>query len=165
MKAKFNPNSARAVAGLKFQNKVLEELKGFEQLSNVEDTRVYFQRLRPGASCQELSILEKTWGDITFMYNADRYWVECCFAMGDEKTSMCEIKRKNFAGPNKWYCWGKRVEPDTRVFIPSLVWRKYLGRINLIDKNGWQYRTVPIKYIVKNIRAAQLGLKNFTNCL
>ena len=165
MKAKFNPTSPRAIAGLKFQSDVLSELRDIQAITDVEDVRDYFSRIDPSLTHKQITILEKTWGDITFLIEDKRYWVECCFAMGDEHTSMCEIKRKNFTGSEKWYCWGKRTNPNDRIFIPSLVWKTYLGRTKLISKNGWRYRTMATKYIGANIRAAKIGITDFVNCL
>lgn len=165
MKARYNPTSARSIAGKSFQDSVLNELANSKVFTNVEDFREKkrlegITRGEPYTEL-ELSILEKTWGDITFEVNGKRYYVECCFAMGDFTTSMCEIKRNRFLGDNKWYCYGKRTNPEARVFIPSKVWHDYMGRLELNNKNGWQYRTVQTKYIGDNLRAATIGQRNF----
>tara|TARA_B100001250_G_C19764120_1_gene773889 strand:+ start:622 stop:1137 length:516 start_codon:yes stop_codon:yes gene_type:complete len=167
MKRKYNPTSARSIAGKSFQDSVLNELANSGIFTNVEDFREKkrHEGIESGKPYTELelSIFEKTWGDITFEVNGERHYVECCFAMGDFTTSMCEIKRNRFLGDNKWYCYGKRTDPSARVFIPSRVWHDYMGRLELSNKNGWGHRTVQIKYIGENIRAAMIGQKNFEN--
>ena len=165
MKSKYNPKSARSIAGKDFQNKVLEEFKNSEIFVDVEDFR---EKKRTEGILSgkpytetELSILEKSWGDITFLVGDHRFYIECCFAMGEHQTSMCEIKRECFVGDNKWYCYGKRIDPDARVFIHSRVWQAYMGQLKLNKKNGWRYRTVDIKSIGHHIRAAIIGQENF----
>jgi hypothetical protein len=165
MKRRYDPKSARSVAGKEFQNKVLKEFRNSEIFENVEDFRERKRAEgiaagRPYTEVQ-LSVFEKSWGDITFLVGDHRFYVECCLAMGEHRTSMCEIKRTRFVGDNKWYCYGKRTDPDARIFIHSQVWHDYMSRLNLNQKHGWQYRTVDIKRIGPHIRAAIIGQKNF----
>ncbi len=165
MKRRFDPKKPRSIAGKAFQDKVLQEMLQHDIFENAEDFRD--KKRAEGIAAgkpfteTELSILEKSWGDITFSVNGQEFFVECCFAMGETETSMCEIKRTRFLGDNKWYCYGKRTDPDTRVFIPSRVWHRYMERLELHKKNGWQFRTVPVHLIGENLRAAVIGVENF----
>ena len=165
-KRKFDPNSERAIAGIEFQNKVQSELEGCETFQNVEDFRerarqIYYDGATDKKTESLLSRMEKEFGDITFTIEGQRFYVECCLAMNPKKSSMCEIKRTNFIGPNKWYCWGKLGSPEERVFIPSMVWQKYMGTLDLQTRNGWSFREIPIHRIGPSIRAAIIGTKNF----
>ncbi len=167
MKQKFNPNSDRAIAGKKFQESVLKELqKWFPDAEDFREKERQFG-IDTGSPYteSELSILEKTFGDITFTANGQRYYVECCFAMGDKYTNMCELKREGFVGFNKWYCWGKRINPKEIAFIPSRTWFSYLSKVDLHNKNGWRYRRMEIRKIGKNIRAAKTSYESFFKAL
>ena len=68
MKRKYNPNSKRSIAGKQFQDKVLFELKNY--FSDIEDfrDRKRNQGVERGTPYteSELSILEKSFGDLTF---------------------------------------------------------------------------------------------------
>ena len=55
----FDPSNPRAIAGLEFQNKVLEELRAFSEITDVEETREFFKREDPDVSDFQLNILEK----------------------------------------------------------------------------------------------------------
>ena len=59
MKAKFNPKSERAIAGLNFQNTVMQELMSVAGAAEVEDTREYFKRQNPELSEKEISSIDK----------------------------------------------------------------------------------------------------------
>ena len=165
MKRKYNPNSKRSIAGKQFQDKVLFELKNY--FSDIEDfrDRKRNQGIERGTPYteSELSILEKSFGDLTFTIDGQRHYIECCWAMGETFTRMCELKRVGFIGNNKWYCFGKRVSPDDRIYIPSRVWHAYLDKLELKKGHGWCYREIPLKYIGENLRAAILGNEEFKN--
>ena len=93
----FDPNSERAIQGLDFQNSVFEQLKEeFPDNSTFEETWNYFKNKDPDLTVYELACLEKEWGDITFVHEGQRFWVECCFAMGEKNSWFCEMKRIKF---------------------------------------------------------------------
>ena len=78
----FNPKSKRAIAGLGFQQKVFEEFQKTFPHIKFEMTWDFFKKQDPSLTNKELAILEKRDGDITYMFNGFRHYVECCFAMG-----------------------------------------------------------------------------------
>ena len=161
----FDPSSPRAIAGLEFQNKVLEELRAFSEITDVEETREFFKREDPGVSDFQLNILEKHFGDITFIANDKRYWVECCLAMGQQRSLMCERKRMNFQGDNRWYCYGKMNSPEERVYIPAYVWRAYTAKCPMVSRDKWLFRQIKPRLIGSNIRAAKLSNQEFVSSI
>ena len=165
MSNSFNASSPRAVAGMEFQEKILKELQQFPELLEVESTRVFFRKEDPEVTEYQLNVLEKHFGDITFLVDEERYWVECCLSMSSYAGLMCENKRKNFHGQNRWYCWGKLDNPAERVFIPAYVWRAYAGKCPMINRNNWLFRKVKPKLIGSNIRAAKLSNRHFVDAL
>ena len=90
----FDPKSERAIQGLDFQNSVFEQLKEeFPDNDTFEETWTYFKNKNPDLTVYELACLEKEWGDITFVHEGQRFWVECCYAMGEKNSWFCEMKR------------------------------------------------------------------------
>jgi hypothetical protein len=169
MKKLFDPTTPRSIAGKDFQERVLGEMLEYNIFAGAQDFREMKRAEGIAAGNpyteKDLSFLEKEFGDIIVNINGQDVFVECCFAMGETHTSMCETKRQRFIGPNKWYCFGKRIDPDTRIFIPSAVWQMYMGRIDLNYGKGWRYRRVPLHLIGTNIRAAVVGLDNFAKIM
>jgi len=158
----FDPNSQRAIAGLSFQTSVFEELqKEFPGNDTFEETWDYFKKQDPSLSIYELACLEKEWGDITFVHEGQRFWVECCFAMGEKNSWFCEMKRKKFRGINKFYCWGKRIEPGKTWYIPSRPWNDYVEKCEITKKGKKTFRVVPVHLIGDNIRVAKRGADAF----
>ena len=158
----FDPNSERAIAGLAFQNSIFEQLREeFPDNDTIEETWTYFKRQNPELTIYELACLEKEWGDITFVHEGQRFWVECCFAMGEKNSWFCEMKRIKFRGINKWYCWGKRVEPGRSWFIQSSSWNAYVSHCDRIRKGKKQFRVVPVHLIGDNLRKAKRGVDEF----
>ena len=152
----FNPTSKRAIAGLGFQRDVLEELQRTFPNIEFEMTWDFFKNQNPELTDKELAIIEKKEGDITYVFNGSRHFVECCFAMGDKLSRLCEMKRRQFVGNNKWYCYGFANSADV-VFIPSNVWKKYTSKIDPADKTC---RMVPLSSI-RGLKAGCLGIENY----
>ena len=142
----FDPKSKRAIAGLKFQDEVLKNLQAEFPDIHFEMTWDFFKNQDPLLTNRELAIIEKVEGDITYIFNNQRHYIECCFAMGKKLSRLCEMKRKSFLGPNKWYCYGFAFSKDT-VFIPSSAWNKHTQLIPKADKSC---RMVPLETIQIN---------------
>ena len=158
----FDPKSERAKKGLAFQTEVFEQLKlRYPGNDTFEETWDYFKKLNPDLTVYELACLEKEWGDITFVHEGQRFWVECCFAMGKETSWFCEMKRIKFRGVNKFYCWGKIDEPGKMWFIPSKQWNTYVAKCDKVRQGKKSFRVVPKHLIGDNIRAAKRGVDEF----
>ena len=158
----FDPKSERAIQGLGFQNSVFEQLKEeFPDNDTIEETWEYFRRQNPELTVYELACLEKEWGDITFVHEGQRFWVECCYAMGEKNSWFCEMKRLKFRGINKWYCWGKRIEPGRTWFIQSSSWNNYVKQCDKIRQGKKIFRVVPVHLIGDNLRKAKRGVDEF----
>lgn len=152
----FNPKSKRAIAGLGFQREILENLQMTFPKVGFEMTWDFFKSKNPDYTDKQLAILEKENGDITYVFNGNRHFIECCFAMGTEVSRLCEMKRQKFVGENKWYCYGFAGTKEI-ILIPSFVWRKYTETIKPSDRSC---RMVPIKAI-KGIRAGCKSLESY----
>ena len=153
---KFKADSPRAIAGLKFQTETLNKLS--EQYPNVKFEMVwdYHKRKNPELTDRELAIIEKREGDITYVVNGQRHYIECCFAMGKKLSRLCEMKRISFVGDNKWYCYGFATSDDI-VFIPSTTWKSYTSKIKKADRSC---RMIPISSIF-NLKAGKKGITNY----
>jgi hypothetical protein len=161
-KSTFNPDSDRAKKGLAFQTQVFEELKKrYPGNDTFEETWDYFKKQNPDLTIYELACLEKEWGDITFVYDGQRFWVECCFAMGKKSSWFCEMKRIKFRGINKFYCWGKINEPGKTWFIPSDKWNAYVSKCDKVKQGKKTFRVIPMHLIGDNIRVAKRGVDEF----
>jgi hypothetical protein len=160
----FDPNSDRAKKGLAFQTEVFEELKKRYPGNNTfEETWDHFKRQNPKLTVYELACLEKEWGDITFVHDEQRFWIECCFAMGKKSSWFCEMKRIKFKGVNKFYCWGKINEPGKMWFIPSRQWNSYVKKCDKVKQGRKTFRIVPKHLIGDNIRVAKRGVDEFVS--
>ena len=158
----FDPKSPQAIAGLAFQTSVFEELqKEFPNNETFEETWDYFKKQDPSLSIYELACLEKEWGDITFVHEGQRFWVECCFAMGKKTSWFCEMKRIKFRGVNKWYCWGKIDQPGKTWFIQSRPWNDYVEKCEKVRKGKKSFRIVPKHLIGDNLYKAKRGTHAF----
>lgn len=153
----FDQNSERSIAGLEFQKNVLVKLQ--LQFPETEFVMVwdYFKGINPSLTARQLSHLEKEFGDITYEHAGQRHYVECCLAMGKKYSRLCEMKRLKFAGKNKWYCYGFK-NSDQVVLFPSLVWKKYVSKIQISADRS--HRLVPI-YAIKSLKAASHTLKTY----
>jgi len=151
----FDPNSERSVKGLEFQQKIFDELKSLDGISELEMVWDLFNRLDPGLSNYDYACYEKQFGDITFMKDGKRYWVECCFIMATHETKFHDLKRQNFKGPNKWYCFGKMHHPEQPpYFIPSKSWNAYTKKCDLKTFGHSKYRMINVDLIGDNIKVA-----------
>jgi|TARA_R110000823_G_scaffold148191_1_gene278855 uncharacterized protein with HEPN domain len=148
--------SKRAIAGMAFQSKVFQKLQNSYPGIEFEMVWDFFKEKDPTLSNKELAIIEKKEGDITYIYNEQRYYIECCFAMGTKISRLCEMKRKNFIGKNKWYCYGFAGN-DNMIFIHSFVWNEYTSKIDQDDKSC---RIVPLKYIF-GLRNKITGIQDY----
>ena len=158
----FDPNSYRAKQGLAFQTAVFEQLKlRYPGNDTFEETWEYFKKQNPELTIYELACLEKEWGDITFVHEGQRFWVECCFAIGKKNSWFCEMKRIKFRGTNKFYCWGKIDEPGKMWFIPSKQWNAYVEKCDKVRRGKKHFRVVPKHLIGDNIRVAKRGVDEF----
>jgi len=152
----FQATSERAIAGLGFQKKVLEQFQKSYPDIEFEMTWDFFKNNDPSLTNKQLAILEKRDGDITYVFDGERHFVECCFAMGNKISRLCEMKRTQFVGKNKWYCYGF-ANSDDMVFMPSIVWKKYTSKIKPADKTC---RIVPLSSI-RGLKAGCKGIKNY----
>jgi len=152
----FDPKSPRARAGLKFQDEVLEKLKVSFPEIKFEMTWDFFKNQNPDLTNRELAIIEKQEGDITYLLDGQRHFIECCFAMGKKLSRLCEMKRRSFIGQNKWYCYGF-AHSEEIIFIPSFTWKNYTGHIEKADKSC---RMIPLKNI-KSINAGCNGITEY----
>jgi len=154
----FDPNSNRAKKGIAFQKSVYEQLQEeFPRNNTFEECWDYFKAKDPTLSIYELACLEKEWGDITFVHEGQRFWVECCYAMGKETSWFCEMKRIKFRGINKWYCWGKIDQPGKTWFIQSKPWNDYVEKCEKVRKGKKSFRIVPKHLIGDNLYKAKRG--------
>lgn len=162
----FDPNSERSKLGLSFQSEVFTSLKkAFPDNDTFEETWGYFLKDNPNLSEYELACLEKEWGDITFVHEDQRFWVECCLSMGKENSWFCEMKRIKFRGQNKFYCWGKIDEPGKMWFIPSVSWSSYVSKCPLRKRGKNSFRVIPQHLIGDNIKIAKRGTDEFSRCI
>jgi hypothetical protein len=159
----FDPNSARAKEGIAFQKSVFVELQEqFPGNDTFEECWDYFKAKNPELGIYELACLEKEWGDITFVHEGQRFWVECCYAMGKKSSWFCEMKRLKFKGINKWYCWGKKSEPGKTWFIQSSSWNSYVECCDRVRKGKKSFRVVPVHLIGDNLYKAKRGPDGFS---
>jgi len=157
----FDPKSERARKGIAFQEGVFQSLlKQFPDHEMIM-TWDYFKAKEPDLSDYSLACLEKEYGDITFVLDGQRFWVECCLAMGKNFTYFCEMKRIKFQGLNKWYCWGKVSDEDMQLFVPSSPWNRYVSKCDLIRRGKRRFRKVSVSYIGSNLRVGKSGVTNF----
>ena len=160
----FDPNSPRAIAGLNFQQKFFEAISSAHPEVRFEMTWDHFKSKDNSLNNKQLAILEKEFGDITYVMNGERHYIECCFVMGKKLSRLCEMKRIKFHGENKWYCYGF-AECNDVVLIPSLAWKKYTSKIKKRDRSC---RMVPISSIL-GIKAGSHSIENYWenvhNCL
>ena len=162
----FDPNSERAKQGLAFQSLVFEQLKEvFPEVDSFEETWDYFKERDPTLEIYDLACLEKEYGDITFLYEGQRFWVECCYAMGKKSSWFCEMKRLKFKGINKWYCWGKSNEPGRTWFIQSASWNKYVSKCDKVRQGKKSFRVVPKNLIGDNLFKAKRGPSEFKKAI
>jgi len=152
----FKPKSKRAIAGLAFQQTVFESFTSKFPNIAFEMTWDFFKSKNPDLADRELAIIEKTNGDITYLYNGERHYVECCFAMGTTVSRLCEMKRRKFVGKNKWYCYGFAGSNEL-VLMPSLVWKNYTKQIVPADKSC---RMVPLSSI-RNLKAGCSSIEEY----
>ena len=157
---KFDPARPRAIAGLDFQKRVMEKLLNTRGVKNVEDVREWLKKTNKNYTEYDLNIGERFHGDITFILEGERYFVECCLAMG-EKSKMSESKRRMFKGRNKWYCWGRSDDLEFLCFVPSLMWSKYSKKLGMIAREGTVFRLVPRSILGSNLKAARLNCDEF----
>ena len=158
----FDPNSNRAKKGIAFQKSVYEQLQEeFPDNDTFEECWDYFKKQDPSLTIYELACLEKQWGDITFVHEGQRFWVECCYAMGKESSWFCEMKRIKFRGINKWYCWGKIDQPGKTWYIQSKFWNDYVGKCDKVRKGKKSFRIVPKHLIGDNLYKAKRGTHAF----
>ena len=158
----FDPKSKRAKLGLAFQKSVFEQLQEqFPGNDTFEETWDYFKDRDPALTIYELACLEKEWGDITFVHEGQRFWVECCFAMGKETSWFCEMKRIKFRGINKFYCWGKNDDPGKTWYIQSKPWNDYVEKCEKVRKGKKFFRIVPKHLIGDNLYKSKRGANEF----
>ena len=161
MKVAFNENSYRAKQGMKFQNEIFEQLQKMEGISDLEMTWDYFNRISPGLEDKEYAGLEKENGDITFIKDGERYWIECCFILGKEYTYFCDLKRLKFKGENKFYCFGKLNFDEPAWFISASVWNRYVYHCETVKFEHRRYKKIKVDLIGSNIKAAIPTVENF----
>lgn len=152
----FDPNSFRAKAGLEFQDNFMSKL--VEKFPNVEFAMVwdFFKDQDETLTNRDLAKIEKRHGDITYVFNGQRHFIECCLVLGKKNSRLCEMKRLKFAGENKWYCYGFRGSEDI-VLMPSKVWNLYTSHIPKKDRSC---RMVPISSI-KNLKAGHKSIEKY----
>ena len=156
----FDPTSFRARAGIEFQNDFMARLS--DEFPGVEFEMVWdhFKSRDESLTNRELAKLEKEHGDITYVVDGERHFIECCFVLGKKQSRLCEMKRRKFVGENKWYCYGFRDSTDI-VLMPSVVWKSYTSQIPKKDRSC---RMVPIQSI-KNFRAGTGSINEYWNAV
>jgi hypothetical protein len=108
-----------------------------------EETWDYFKKQNPELTIYELACLEKEWGDITFVHEGQRFWVECCFAMGKEtfEETWDYFKKQN---PELTiYELACLDEPGKMWFIPSKQWNAYVKKCDKVRQGKKSFRIVP----------------------
>lgn len=164
----FDPTAIRAVKGLEFQDVIRLELEAIlGPPAKVTDVRSWL-RDELKISDESLNISEKIHGDVTFLYRNTRYFVECCLALNPKFTRIGESKREKFVGPDKFYCIGISKDDGSleRIcYIPSLLFRKYLGKCKLNEVDGYKSREIPCHLVGPNIRVSAQNSDDFLNKL
>tara|TARA_B100000700_G_scaffold279912_1_gene329238 strand:- start:152 stop:658 length:507 start_codon:yes stop_codon:yes gene_type:complete len=152
----------RAIQGKAFQSRVQAALE--KRFSDVEDTREKFAKQDPELNDFQLACLEKEWGDITFTVGQQRIWVECCYVMG-EIGNICDLKREKFVGKNRWYCLGRIDQPETMVFIPSLVFNKYLSKLENKRRGRRLFRQFRRAMVGSKFKSGVIGVQCFARTI
>lgn len=165
---KYDAESDKTKQGEDFQDKIFEQIKSNNKVECCEAIREWIKKtfcLEDNDS--EINKYEKEHGDITFVYNNKRYFVECVSCAGNNMM-ICELKRQSFYGKNKYYCLGF-VDYETKnikfvKFVPSMLLSKYLSKCKLDDLKGWKHRSVSC-YNVTGIRNSYNDVNEFINSL
>ena len=154
---KFDPNSDRAIRGLKFQEDVLNDLE--DEFLSARSTRGWLSIIDPHLSEIQLNVLEQTWGDIIVTLNDDYdpIFVECVTLKGED-SRFPESKVKKFNGDNKFYAFG--WEGGAVKFIPSSVWNEYAKKLPRFYRKGRAFRKFSRKNIT-DIKNGCLGPEKF----
>jgi len=142
--------------GKAFEDVVMAKLSSvIDSPETIESVRSKFEKENADLTNEELNKLEKRWGDITFMHNNKRWYVECHLALGAYTTSFCDLKRIMFNGDDKFYALGYQTQSglDRVKLIRAETWNKYLSKSPMIRKSNRNYRSIKINNI-DNLRAA-----------
>ena len=154
---KFNPNSSQAIRGLKFQDRVQQELgKIFHEVTPVRD---WLLSIDPRLGESQLNLLEQTWGDLVVRLNptGEPIFVECVSLLGED-SRFPESKVKKFNGDNKFYAFGW-AGGETK-FIPSWTWNAYARRLPSFHLGTRPYRKYARRHI-KNVQKGCVGSYKF----
>ena len=71
------------------------------------------------------------------------------------------MKRLKFRGVNKFYCWGKRIEPGRTWFIQAKPWNDYVKKCETVKQGKKTFRVVPVHLIGDNLYKAKRGVDEF----
>ena len=137
--------------GKEFEEVIMSKLKNVvDSPQTIESVRSKFENENADLTNDELNKLEKRWGDITFMHNEKRWYIECHLAVGEYSTSFCDLKRIMFNGEDKFYAIGytnRRTNAAMTKFIRAETWNKYLAKSPMIRKSNRNYRSIKIDNI------------------
>ena len=158
---KFDPNSERAIRGLKFQEDVMRDLE--DEFLSARSTRGWLSIIDPHLSEVQLNVLEQTWGDIVVWItsNADPIFVECV-SLGYENSRFPESKVKKFMGDNKFYAFG--WEGGETKYIPSATWNAYARKLESFVRFGREFRKFSRGHIT-SVRKSYVGTEQFKTLL
>lgn len=149
--------------GKDFEQIVKEKLQSVvDSPQSIESVRDKFASENNDLTNEDLNKLEKRWGDITFLHNNKRWYIECHLAVGKYSTSFCDLKRLMFNGEDKFYAIGYHDHNDIQQIklLRAETWNKYLAKSPMIRKSNRNYRSIKISNI-EGLRAAANNEKEF----
>jgi|ETNvirenome_6_85_1030632.scaffolds.fasta_scaffold12002_1 hypothetical protein len=157
---KYNENSQRCIRGMKFQYRVLNELK--EASFEVDEVRKQFSKKYPKLTKYQLNNLEQRFGDVVMLFNGRLVFIECV-NIGTEFTSpFPEHKIKKFQGSEKWYAIGWKGYKTK--FIHSSTMNAYAKKLPSFEREGKKFRDLR-RWNIKNIKKSISGASEFMKFL
>lgn len=154
-KNRFEETSLRCRMGIKFQQRVLDEMSMLVQADN---TREWFSKNDPKLSSYELNKLEQKYGDIVAVINDRLVFVECVSVNHEGKSPFPESKIKKFVGDEKWYAVG--WEGFGPKFIHSRTLNAYAKTLPKFIREGRRFRWLR-RWHIRKIRKAYVGSDEF----
>ena len=151
---KFDPNSPRAIRGITWQTKLLEDISSSHE---AVDVRNYFRDVQGVHSDIDLCMLEHRFGDVMVFSKKVRKHFECvvCPPKGNGYFPQHKINKYNFeTGCDKWYAFliSEDGKDGEQIFIRSGVWNKYASKL---PENMWMGKKFRVYSadILRKIRA------------
>ena len=151
---KFDPKSPRAIRGIAWQTKLLEDISSSHE---AVDVRHYFRDIQGVYNDVDLCMLEHRFGDVmVFSKNARKHF-ECVVCPPNGNGYFPQHKLNKYyqeIGCDKWYAFlisedGKNGE---QIYIHSRVWNSYASKL---PENTWMGKKFRIysASILRKIRA------------